>query len=140
MKIWTNDRSNNVHTQKAPLQHRATIHCATRTTLASLCFGCYPCLLYFLYPLISRRGLFATWKVLDEIYKIYMLLHRADLNISEIFRQCFRIVQQILPRFVMFEFFSLMFAQILTNFCRNFADILEMLKFSEILNFLAKIN
>ena len=27
------------------------------------------------------------WKALDEIYKIYMLLHRSDLNISNIFRQ-----------------------------------------------------
>ena len=27
------------------------------------------------------------WKALEEIYKIYMLLHRSDLNISEIFRQ-----------------------------------------------------
>ena len=27
------------------------------------------------------------WKALDEIYKIYMLLHRSDLNISENFRQ-----------------------------------------------------
>ena len=24
------------------------------------------------------------WKALDEIYKIYMLLHRSDLNISEV--------------------------------------------------------
>ena len=29
------------------------------------------------------------WKALDEIYKIYMPLHRSDLNISEIFRQFF---------------------------------------------------
>ena len=29
------------------------------------------------------------WKALDEIYKIYMLLHRSDLNISEFFRQFF---------------------------------------------------
>ena len=29
------------------------------------------------------------WKALDEIYKIYMLLHRSDLNISESFRQTF---------------------------------------------------
>ena len=29
------------------------------------------------------------WKALAEIYKIYMLLHRSDLNISEIFRQIF---------------------------------------------------
>ena len=27
------------------------------------------------------------WKALDEIYKIYMLLHRSDLNISATFRQ-----------------------------------------------------
>ena len=27
------------------------------------------------------------WKALDEIYKIYMLLHRSDLNISENFRK-----------------------------------------------------
>ena len=29
------------------------------------------------------------WKALDEIYKIYMLLHRSDLNISENFRETF---------------------------------------------------
>ena len=29
------------------------------------------------------------WKALDEIYKIYMLLHRSDLNILEFFRQFF---------------------------------------------------
>ena len=29
------------------------------------------------------------WKALDEIYKIYMLLHRSDLNISENVRQLF---------------------------------------------------
>ena len=27
------------------------------------------------------------WKALDEIYKIYMLLHRSDLNISANFHQ-----------------------------------------------------
>ena len=31
------------------------------------------------------------WKALDEIYKIYMLLHRSDLNFSEKFRQFFRV-------------------------------------------------
>ena len=30
-----------------------------------------------------------SWKALDEIYMICMLLHRSDLNISEIFRQTF---------------------------------------------------
>ena len=29
------------------------------------------------------------WKALDDIYKIYVLLHRSDLNISENFRQTF---------------------------------------------------
>ena len=29
------------------------------------------------------------WKALDEIYKIYMLLHRSDLNMSAKFRQNF---------------------------------------------------
>ena len=29
------------------------------------------------------------WKALDEIYKIYMLLHRSEINISENFRQIF---------------------------------------------------
>ena len=63
MKIWTNDRSNNVHTQKAPLQYRATLHRTTRTILASLLFGRYACLLCFLRSLISRKGLLATsWR------------------------------------------------------------------------------
>ena len=26
MKIWTTDRSNNVHTQRTPLQYRVTLH------------------------------------------------------------------------------------------------------------------
>ena len=78
------------------------------------------------------------WKALDEIYKIYMLLHRADLNISEFFRQTFSIFfacfgkfaknRQIcanLQTFFIFEFFLVISGQILMKFCRNFADILE---------------
>ena len=40
-------------------------------------------------PLYRRQILQENirWKALDEIYKIYMLLHRSDLNISENFRQ-----------------------------------------------------
>ena len=34
------------------------------------------------------------WKVLDEIYKIYMLLHRSDLNISVKIRHFFCIFWQ----------------------------------------------
>ena len=48
--------------------------------------------LYRARSLLYRRQILQVnirWKALDEIYKIYMLLHRSDLNISEIFRQFF---------------------------------------------------
>ena len=66
------------------------------------------------------------WKALDEIYKIYMRLHRSDLNISKQNRQFFfAFFRKNLQECVIFEFFSLIFAQILMKFCRNFADNLE---------------
>ena len=71
------------------------------------------------------------WKALDEIYKIYMLLQRSDLNISENFRQTFsHFLAKVLQKFVIFELFSLIFAQILMKFSRNFADILENVEIS----------
>ena len=85
------------------------------------------------------------WKALDEIYKIYMLLHRSDLNISDNFRQTvFVFFGSILQKFFIFEFVSLIFAQILMNFFRNFADIsenfnVEILNFPKFLNLLSKI-
>ena len=55
-----------------------------------------------------------------------MLLHRSDLNISETFRHFFsHFLAKNLQKFVIFKFFSLIFAQILMKFCRNFADNLE---------------
>ena len=48
--------------------------------------------LYRARSLLYRRQIlqeYIRWKALDEIYKIYMLLHRSDLNISENFRQTF---------------------------------------------------
>ena len=48
--------------------------------------------LYRARSLLYRRQILQVnirWKALDEIYKIYMLLHRSDLNISEIFRRKF---------------------------------------------------
>ena len=42
--------------------------------------------------LLYRRQIWQEnirWKALDEIYKIYMLSHRSDLNISENYRQTF---------------------------------------------------
>ena len=53
--------------------------------------------LYRARSLLYRRQILQEnirWKPLDEIYKIYMLLHRSDLNISQIFRQFFRIFWQ----------------------------------------------
>ena len=41
--------------------------------------------LYRTRSLLYRRQILQEnirWKALDEIYKIYMLLHRSDLNIS----------------------------------------------------------
>ena len=67
------------------------------------------------------------WKGLDEIYKIYMLLHRSDLNISEKNRQTFSHFSAkfctIYSFKVIFEEFSLNFAQSLMNICRNLANI-----------------
>ena len=48
--------------------------------------------LYRSRSLLYRRQILQEnirWKALDEIYKIYMLLHRSDLNISEKNRQTF---------------------------------------------------
>ena len=46
--------------------------------------------LYKARSLLYRRQILQEnlrWKALDEIYMIYMLLHRSDLNISAKFRQ-----------------------------------------------------
>ena len=84
--------------------------------------------LYRARSLLYRRQILQVnirWKALDEIYKNYMLLHRSDLNISEFFRQFFRIFRQNFAKFVIFEFFPVIFAQILMKLYRNFANILK---------------
>ena len=48
--------------------------------------------LYEARSLLDRRQILqenVRWKALDETYKIYMLLHRSGLNISENVRQTF---------------------------------------------------
>ena len=50
--------------------------------------------LYMARSLLYRRQILQVnirWKAFDEIYKIYMLLHRSDLNISSKFREVFHI-------------------------------------------------
>ena len=59
--------------------------------------------LYRARSLLYRRQILQEnirWKALDEIYKIYMLLHRSDLNISENFRQTFEFSKR---KFLNFE-------------------------------------
>ena len=48
--------------------------------------------LYRARSLLYRRQILQEnirWKAIDKIYKVYMLLHRSDLNISAKFRQTF---------------------------------------------------
>ena len=57
--------------------------------------------LYKARSLLYRRQILQAnirWKALDEIYKIYMLLHRSDLNISANFRPTFSHFLQFLPK------------------------------------------
>ena len=85
--------------------------------------------LYRARSLLYRRQILQEnirWKALDEIYKIYMLLHRSDhKTFQKMFVKLFRIFRQNFATFVIFELFSVIFAQILMKFYRNFADKLE---------------
>ena len=61
--------------------------------------------LYRARSLLYRRQILQVnirWKALDEIYKIYMLLHRSDLNISETFRRNF---SHVLQKFAKIRYF-----------------------------------
>ena len=83
--------------------------------------------LYGARSLLYRRQILQVdirWKAFDEIYKIYMLLHRSDVNISAIFRQFFRIFGKIC------KIYSLI---IFIEFCSNFDE-----KLSEFRQFFVK--
>ena len=94
--------------------------------------------LYKARSLLSRRQILQEnirWKALDEIYKICMFLHCSDLNIRKFSSNFFAFFGKILQNFVIFEFFSLIFAQSLDEILSEFRRYLEndvMLKFSEI--------
>ena len=91
--------------------------------------------LYRARSLLYRRQILQQnirWKALDEIYKIYMLLHRSDLNISENCRHFFSHFSEKLQTFIIFKFFLVNLAQILMKFYRNFADITDILENVEI--------
>ena len=65
--------------------------------------------LYRARSLLYRRQILQEnirWKALDEIYKIYVLLHRSDLNISENVRQTF---SHFLVNFAKFRYVLIIF-------------------------------
>ena len=65
--------------------------------------------LYRARSLLYRRQIFQVnirWKALDEIYKIYMLLHPSDLNISEKFRRTF---SHLLANIAKIRYFLILF-------------------------------
>ena len=64
------------------------------------------------------------WKALDDIYKIYVLLHRSDLNISEKFRETFRIFRKILQNLPIE-----IFRKHLIEFCSEFDEMSEFRKY-----------
>ena len=68
------------------------------------------------------------WKALDEIYKIYILLHRSDLNIPAKFRHfggraCATL--EMLKKVYLFFQFSSRCSLILMKFTRIFSDLIE---------------
>ena len=77
--------------------------------------------LYRARSLLYRRQILQEnirWKALDEIYKIYMLLHRSDLNISENFRQTFSHFSANFAKFTHVR-------EIVIEFCSEFDKILS---------------
>ena len=76
------------------------------------------------------------WKAFDEIYKIYMLLHRSDLNISANVRQfCFAFSTLEMLKSSIFSNFVVIFADFM-KFARIFSDFLEKrCDYSKFLNF-----
>ena len=64
------------------------------------------------------------WKALDEIYKIYMFLHRSDLNISANVRQFMGAFStlEMLKRLQLFANFVAIFADF-NEICSDFLEI-----------------
>ena len=64
------------------------------------------------------------WKGLDDIYKIYVLLHRSDLNISEHFRETFSHFSENLQNLPIE-----IFRKRLIEFCSKFDEMSEFRKY-----------
>ena len=93
--------------------------------------------LYRARSLLYRRQILQEnirWKALDEIYKIYMFLHRSDLNISEKIVKLFRIFRHFfVAKLPIFFKKSLNVAHSLMNFYRNLIRISQITIFSKML-------
>ena len=79
--------------------------------------------LYEARTLLYRRQILQEnirWKALDEIYKIYMLLHRSDLNISE---KIVEIFADFFLKILIFRPTSAFFASILILKIPEFREI-----------------
>ena len=75
--------------------------------------------LYRARSLLYRRQILQEnirWKALDEIYKIYMLLHCSDLNISA----------KISSNILAFSMLEMLFFAIVSKFVTIFADFNEI--------------
>ena len=70
----------------------------------------------------SKYSFESSWRDLQDLHAFAPLRPQYFRKFSSNF---FAFFGKILQKFVIFEFFSLIFAQILMKFCRNFADILE---------------
>ena len=83
--------------------------------------------LYKARSLLYRRQILQEnirWKALDEIYKIYMLSHRSDINVSEKNRQTFSHFSAKL-KFARFTHFR----KISIEFCSKFDEISNLSEF-----------
>ena len=111
--------------------------------------------LYRARSLLYRRQILQVhirWKALDEIYKICMLLHRPDLNISATFYHCLafstiemlkRLHYEISSRISLISMkFARIFSDILDNAekrCNNFSNFVNFLDFNLISRDIPKI-
>ena len=87
--------------------------------------------LYRARSLLYRRQILEVnirWKALDEIYKIYMLLHRSDLHISANVRRFFGVFK--IRNAKKFDFFKFRrdFHEICSDFLRFSLKTLQLLE------------
>ena len=99
--------------------------------------------LYRARSLLYRRQILQEnihWKAVDDLQDLHAFAPLRPQYFRNFSSNFFAFFGKNLQKFIIFEFFSLIFAQILMIFCRNFADNLENVEiFLKFLNFLAKI-